>query len=619
MRMRKDRLFRCACAFATAIALAVPASALPFGKKSGSGTESAKKESAKAAKPARSSRARKVVSPFAVDTGIDFSALSDEGRPDAEKVELAVRWGDCAWLYAYTQRPDADKALAARANSAIALYAGAGNVASFRTGRMSPQVRAVPKDVQEGVFVKPADYLPAVVSALVGRGGASLGNVKVLHDWICDNIAYDADMLFSGRISGQDWESVLKKKKAVCSGYTNLMNEMCRLAGIESVGISGWSKGFGYKGYLEDYTDHAWNAVQVGGRWYLVDCTWDAGIVEWKKFVKRYSTSWLFAAPRVFLYSHLPEKDDSQYYAPALGKEQFVKEPFVEPEFFDFGFAFREPLPDYTTVISAPAEYELSLSGSGKAVYAQLQSAASSSFIPQSVWVNRSGGTVALELDVPDKEKYTVCVFAYNTAGVTWPFYYGIGEFEGSMLPKAEALFAGKKITEKELEHFKSAFYKEPDNGRYYLAEDQFATERNNAVDKILRLLELSPHWGIPIFKFGLVSDGHYAGYGAGVQKYPYAYSAYNAATSTRLVAPLEGSLAAGGSVRFEIESGDYTAFAVSDGVSAGGGLVPMSRDPKTRAFVLEHDIPAESEQLVVFGSRNGRNYEGLWVYAVRQ
>ena len=616
--MKKNVLYGAVCALALA-ALAAPLSAAPFGKKSASGKEAAKKESAKAAKPAKSSRARKVVSPFAVDTGIDFSALSDEGRPDAEKVELAVRWGDCAWLYAYTQRPDADKALAARANSAIALYAGAGNVASFRTGRMSPQVRAVPKDVQEGVFVKPADYLPAVVSALVGRGGASLGNVKVLHDWICDNIAYDADMLFSGRISGQDWASVLKKKKAVCSGYTNLMNEMCRLAGIESVGISGWSKGFGYKGYLEDYTDHAWNAVQVGGRWYLVDCTWDAGIVEWKKFVKRYSTSWLFAAPRVFLYSHLPEKDDSQYYAPALGKEQFVKEPYVEPEFFDFGFSFKDPMPDYTTVIAGPTEYQLPLAGSGKAVAAQMLPDGETAYLPQSVWVNRSSGSVALELDVPDKEKYTVCVFAYNTAETKWPFYFGIGEFEGDLLPRAEGLFAEKKITEKELDFFKASYYKEQENGRYYLAEDQFSTERNNATDKILRLLEMDPHRCNPILKFNIVSDGGYAGYGKGVVKYPFTYSAYNAATSTRLASPLRASVRAGESLSFSVESGDYTALAISDGVSAGGGLVPMARDAKTKAFVLEHVVPEGAEQVVVYGSRNGRNYDGLWMYAVAQ
>ena len=630
MRIKKRHLRVLACAVAIMAVLALSASAAPFGKKSGASKDAGKKEAAgkeakKAGKDAKSARGTKaakgrtLASPVAVETGIDFSVLYDEGLPDAEKIDLAIQWGDCAWLYAYAQRSDADKGLAARAKTAIATYNAAGNVAQFRTGKMSAQVRKVPREIQDGVFAKPAEYLPAVVSALVGKGGSSLGNVKILHDWICDNIAYDADMLFSGKISGQDWQSVLKKKKVVCSGYTNLMSEMCRLAGIEVIGISGWSKGFGYKGYLDDYTDHAWNAVHIGNRWYLVDCTWDAGIVEYKTFVKKYSTSWLFASPRVFLYSHLSEKDDMQYYAPVLTKEQFVKEPYVEPDFFDFGFAFKDPMPDYATIISGPTEYQLSLSGSGKAVAAQLLPDGASSYIPQSVWVNRSGSTVSLELDVPDKSKHTVCVFAFNVSETKWPFYFGIGEFEGDLLPRAEGLFAEKKITEKELDFFKASYYKEQENGRYYLAEDQFATERNNATDKILRLLEMDPHRCNPIIKFDIVSDGQYAGYGRGVVKYPFTYSSYNAATSTRLVSPLVASLSTREPVVFDIESGDYTAFAVADGISFGGSLVPMSRDPKTRHFVLDYEVPDGAQQVIVYGSRNGRNYDGLWVYAVAQ
>ena len=611
--MRTSLLFRHACILAVLTALALPMSAGPFGKKS-----SSNKKTDKPAKASKTKAGARYVSPFAVEPGLDFSALYADGKTDAEKVDLAIQWGDCAWLYAYTLRPDADKALVAKAKSTISMYGTAGNVASLRTGRMAAQVRKVPREIQDGVFDKPADYLPAVVSALVGTGGASLGNVKILHDWICDNIAYDADMLFSGKISGQDWQSVLKKKKAVCSGYTNLMNEMCRLAGIESAGVSGWSKGFGYKGYLDDYTDHAWNAVHLGNRWYLVDCTWDAGIVEYKTFVKKYSTSWLFASPRVFLYSHLSEKDDMQYYAPVLTKEQFVKEPYVEPDFFDFGFAFKAPMPDYTTVISGPAEYQLSLAGSGKAVSAQLFLENGGGNVPQSIWINRSAGTVGLELDVPDKSKYTVCVFAYNTAETKWPFYFGKQEFEENIVPRTKGLWWQKKISETERGLFMRSFVEVPENGRYYFAEDQFDTERNNAVDKIFRLLEENPHWGIPVFSFDIVSDGKYAGYGRNVVKYPFVYSSYNEASSIRLFSPLSGSVKAGERVRFEIESGDYTALAVGDGISEG--IVSMQRDPKTRRFVLDYEVPDTAEQIIILGAGKGQPYYyGLWMYTVER
>ena len=50
---------------------------------------------------------------------------------------------------------------------------------------------------------------------------------------------------------------------------------------------------------------------------------------------------------------------DRQYYAPVLTREQFLQEPYIVPEFFDFGFAFKDSMPDYTTVISGPTKFEL--------------------------------------------------------------------------------------------------------------------------------------------------------------------------------------------------------------------------------------------------------------------
>ena len=622
MKMAINLSCRSACVFALMASLVLPLPAAPFGRKGGAKdakSSSKIEKSTKNSKTNRSGTQRIVVSPFAVESGLDFSLLDDDARPESERVDLAIQWGDCAWLYAYTQRAEADKALVATAKAAIAVYNNAGNVASFRTGKMSAQVRKVPKEIQETVFVKPAEYLPSVVSALVGKGGSSLGNVKILHDWICDNIAYDTDMLFSGKISGQDWASVLKKKKAVCSGYTNLMNEMCRLAGIESVGISGWSKGFGYKGYLDEYTDHAWNSVRVGGRWYQLDCTWDAGVVEYKKFVKKYSTSWLFATPRVFLYSHLPEKEDSQYHAPILTKEQFLQEPYIVPEFFDLGFSFKDPMPGYTTVISGPTKFELSLAGSGKGVWAELFSAAGGDIVPQSVWVNRNGSCVSLELDVPNRNDYVARVFASNDAEIKWPYMFGIEEFEEFILPAARRLFIDRKITESERGHFIRSYYKVPEIGCYCLNEDQFDTERNAAVDKIFRLLEMNR--GIPIVRFTIMSDGSYKGYGRGMSKYPLAFGSYVVATATRVISPVPGSLKTGEKIRFEIESSDFTDFALADWISGDyaavlGTPVYMERIPNTNRFRLDYSIQKDTVRIFVYGIRSEQHdIKRFWEY----
>lgn len=66
-----------------------------------------------------------------------------------------------------------------------------------------------------------------------------------------------------------------------------------REVGIECQEVPGHSKGIGYrqgqtlKGVK---SDHLWNAVLLGGQWFLLDACWGAGRVdmEHQSFVKRW-------------------------------------------------------------------------------------------------------------------------------------------------------------------------------------------------------------------------------------------------------------------------------------------------------------------------------------------
>jgi transglutaminase/protease-like cytokinesis protein 3 len=202
-----------------------------------------------------------------VKTSRPASERNEPAKTDAELVAEAIQWGDCPFLYDYTQKEDADKQLVSQANNALKRYTGLDSgTGKYRTNKMEAAVRLVPKESMEQVFVDPETALSGVVSSLTKGVSDQFLKAKILHDWICDNIAYDAEMYLRGRITAQDYVSVLKKKKAVCSGYTNVMNQMCELAGIESIGINGYSKGFGYTGKIGKDTDHAWNAVHIGNK-----------------------------------------------------------------------------------------------------------------------------------------------------------------------------------------------------------------------------------------------------------------------------------------------------------------------------------------------------------------
>jgi hypothetical protein len=212
--------------------------------------------------------------------------------------------------------------------------------AGYRTSRIDPRIAQVPADVQQGVFVDPDRHLEPLVRALVAGARDDFHKVKILHDWIAETIAYDVDSYFAGAKSDASVRATLRRRKAVCYGYAALLAEMCSLAGVSCQKISGFGRGYGFASGQEDdpsRTNHAWNAVQIGGRWHLVDVTWDAGHVEKRAFQKKYATTYLFMPPEEFIYTHLPEDPAWQLLRPALSTEQFSDLPYLLGRFFDAG------------------------------------------------------------------------------------------------------------------------------------------------------------------------------------------------------------------------------------------------------------------------------------------
>jgi hypothetical protein len=168
----------------------------------------------------------------------------------------------------------------------------------------------VPSKLMNAVFKSPQVYIEDLVTFLVEGEKDPFLKVKLIHDWIADNIAYDTEGYFSGNITSQAWANTLASRKSVCEGYAGLFEKMCGLAGFYCSKVSGHARGYGFSLFENERfteTNHAWNAVQIDGAWYLIDCTWDAGYIEGPTFLKRYSTAYLFIEPEAMIYSHFPE------------------------------------------------------------------------------------------------------------------------------------------------------------------------------------------------------------------------------------------------------------------------------------------------------------------------
>lgn len=117
--------------------------------------------------------------------------------------------------------------------------------------------------------------------------------VRAIYRWITTNIAYDETASGEGRINTSA-SDVLKRRKAVCYGFAQLLQEMCQTSGIPSHVISGYARQGGRE--PASTPDHAWNSVLIGDKWRLMDVTWGA----------TQGNTWLFTSPDAFLLSHYP-------------------------------------------------------------------------------------------------------------------------------------------------------------------------------------------------------------------------------------------------------------------------------------------------------------------------
>lgn len=127
---------------------------------------------------------------------------------------------------------------------------------------------------------------------------------------------------------------ILNSGLAVCSGYSNLFEDLCKTLNIECKTICGYAKGYSFRpGERFCETNHEWNCVLIDDRWRLVDSTWGAGIVSSdKKFKKEFDPFYFLTPPQIFIYEHYPQDD---YFRPTyIDLEAFSKMQKLKHHYF---------------------------------------------------------------------------------------------------------------------------------------------------------------------------------------------------------------------------------------------------------------------------------------------
>lgn len=103
-----------------------------------------------------------------------------------------------------------------------------------------------------------------IVAELTKNCITDVEKALVVHDHLVRTIQYSASL---GAFVAHDIEGGILEKKCVCEGYALAYKYYMNRLNIPCKVVSGVSRN----------QPHAWNQIEINGKWYLVDATWDDG------------------------------------------------------------------------------------------------------------------------------------------------------------------------------------------------------------------------------------------------------------------------------------------------------------------------------------------------------
>lgn len=115
-------------------------------------------------------------------------------------------------------------------------------------------------------YNKEIDTVIEAVAKKAASLNTTVEKLLYIHNYLVDTIEYDDK-------SSDSYNNVygaLVLKKTMCLGYSEAFRYIAEKAGIKTYMV------------LSDKLNHAWNMVNISGKYYFIDCTWDDPVFEEK-------------------------------------------------------------------------------------------------------------------------------------------------------------------------------------------------------------------------------------------------------------------------------------------------------------------------------------------------
>ena len=142
------------------------------------------------------------------------------------------------------------------------VYINSGNEANYLTEEFSSKAE-VDQAIEQIEQIKN--------QILQNQTGNTYEDIKMIHDYLVDNINYESSL---SKQNIYNIYGALVNRECVCEGYARAFKYLLDELNIPCIMVIG--TGTNTQGETEN---HAWNYVQLDGKWYAVDTTWDDPVV----------------------------------------------------------------------------------------------------------------------------------------------------------------------------------------------------------------------------------------------------------------------------------------------------------------------------------------------------
>ena len=250
----------------------------------------------------------------------------------------------------------------------------------------------------------------AIAEEAVVQGGP-WSQLAYVHDWLTNHNVYNSAATGADYLPWTPLAALTDLSQPVCEGYARAFKMLCGELGYPCLYVAGYTDG-----------PHAWNMVQVAGKWYAVDVTYDdpsvpgvSAVVSGRESRKYFlvGEETLLDDYHVFSDNHIPTGEISEAIS--------FTYPALAPEALDPNFSWGADWPGW----GAPEQPEPDWPG--PAVFADVDDTAY--YAPAVKWAARAGVTNGTGTDAGGRALFSPDAAVTRGQAVTF-LWRAVGEPE---------------------------------------------------------------------------------------------------------------------------------------------------------------------------------------------